>query len=117
MSQTAATLHQFTFTVSNYNYRPLSGRDTQLNNHHTLFMNSLKDHFIKRFFVVKNWLFMPKMKSPLQHLYCLSLVSITQKQSDYKVEQSSFTLIALFSLEIGRCRGRNWLNGNQALSQ
>ena len=53
----------------------------------------------------------------------LSLVSITrqmprpraQKQSDYKVEQSSFTLIALFWLEIGRCRGRNWLNGNQAL--
>ena len=44
----------------------------------------------------------------------------TQKQSDYNVEQSSFTLIALFSLEIGgcrgRCRGRNWLNGNQALS-
>ena len=39
----------------------------------------------------------------------------TQKQSDYKVEQSSLTLIALFSLEIGRCRGRNWLNGNQAL--
>ena len=37
------------------------------------------------------------------------------KQSDYKVEQSSFTLIALFWHEIGRCRGRNWLNGNQAL--
>ena len=34
--------------------------------------------------------------------------------SDYKVEQSSFTLIALFWLEIGRCLGRNWLNGNQA---
>ena len=32
------------------------------------------------------------------------------------VEQSSFILIALFWLEIGRCRGRNWLNGNQALS-
>ena len=32
----------------------------------------------------------------------------TQKQSDYKVEQSSFMLIALFWLEIGRCRGRNW---------
>ena len=41
----------------------------------------------------------------------------TQKQSDYRVEQSSFTPIALFWLEIGRCRGRNWLNGNQALSQ
>ena len=38
----------------------------------------------------------------------------TQKQSDYKVEQSSFTLIALFWLKIGRCRGRNWLYGNQA---
>ena len=37
-----------------------------------------------------------------------------QKQSDYKVEQSSFALIALFYLEIGRCRGRNWFNGNQA---
>ena len=31
------------------------------------------------------------------------------------VEQSSFPLIALFWLKIGRCRGRNWLNGNQAL--
>ena len=41
----------------------------------------------------------------------------TQKQSDYRVEQSSFMLIALFSLKIGRCRGCNWLNGNQALSQ
>ena len=39
----------------------------------------------------------------------------TQKQSDCRVEQSSFTLIALFRLEIGRCRGRNWPNGNQAL--
>ena len=27
------------------------------------------------------------------------------------VEQSSFPLIALFWLKIGRCRGRNWLNG------
>ena len=34
----------------------------------------------------------------------------TQKQSDYKVDKSSFTLIALFWLEIGR----NWLNQNQA---
>ena len=42
--------------------------------------------------------------------------TMTQKQSDYKVEQSSFTLNTLFSLKIGRCRGRNWLNGNQALS-
>ena len=59
MSQKAATLHQFTFTMSNYNYRLLYRRDTQLNNHYTLCMNSLKDHlsgidffFIKRFFVV-----------------------------------------------------------------
>ena len=37
-----------------------------------------------------------------------------KKQSDYVVEQSSFPLIALFWLKIGRCRGRNWLNGNQA---
>ena len=39
----------------------------------------------------------------------------TQKQSDYKVEQSSFALIVLFWLKISCCRGRNWLNGNQAL--
>ena len=38
-----------------------------------------------------------------------------KKQSDYVVEQSSFTVIALFYLKIGRCRGRNWLYGNQAL--
>ena len=30
------------------------------------------------------------------------------------VEKSSFPLIALFWLKIGRCRGRNWLYGNQA---
>ena len=46
--------------------------------------------------------------------YTGNATTTTQKQSDYKVEQSSFTLIALFWLEIGRCRGRNWLNGNQA---
>ena len=45
--------------------------------------------------------------------YTASDTTTTQKQSDYKVEQSSFTLIALFWFEIGRCRGRNWLNGNQ----
>ena len=56
-------------------------------------------------------------------LRLLSLVSITRQmprprhknKSDYKVEQSSFTLIALFWLEIGRCRGCNWLDGNQAI--
>ena len=47
--------------------------------------------------------------------YTTNATTTTQKQSDYKVEQSSFTLIALFLLKIGRCRGRNWLNGNQAL--
>ena len=47
--------------------------------------------------------------------YTANATTTTQKQSDYKVEHSSFTLIALFLLEIGRCRGRNWLNGNQAL--
>ena len=36
--------YQFTFTMSNHNYRSLSRRDTQLNNHYTLYMNSLKDH-------------------------------------------------------------------------
>ena len=57
------------------------------------------------------------------HTYTLKLgfhytgnaTTTTQKQSDYKVEQSSFTLIALFWVEIGGCRGRNWLNGNQGL--
>ena len=38
-----------------------------------------------------------------------------KKQNDYVVEQSSFPLIALFFLKIGRCRGRNWLYGNHAL--
>ena len=47
--------------------------------------------------------------------YTTNATTTTQKQSDYKVEQSSFTPIALFWLEIGRYRGRNWLNGNQAL--
>ena len=47
--------------------------------------------------------------------YTTNATTTAQKQSDYKVEQSSFTLIALFLLEIGRCRGRTWLNGNQAL--
>ena len=37
-----------------------------------------------------------------------------KKQSDYVVGKSSFALIALFGLKIGRCRGRNWLYGNQA---
>ena len=46
--------------------------------------------------------------------YTANATTTTQKQSDCKVEQSSFTLIALFSLKVGRCRGRNWLNGNQA---
>ena len=40
-----------------------------------------------------------------------------KKQSDYVVEQSSFPLTALFWLKISRCRSRNCLNGNQALSQ
>ena len=47
--------------------------------------------------------------------YTSNATTRTQIQSDDKVEQSAFTLIALSSLEIGRCRGRNWLNGNQAL--
>ena len=46
--------------------------------------------------------------------YTANTTTKTQKQSDYNVEQSSFTLIVLFSLEIGRCPGRNWLNRNQA---
>ena len=48
--------------------------------------------------------------------YTANATTTTQKQSDCKVEQSSFTLITLFSLKIGHCRGRgrNWLNGNQA---
>ena len=39
-----SSLHQLTSTVSNYNDRPLSRCDTQLNNLHTLHMNSSKDH-------------------------------------------------------------------------
>ena len=34
--------------------------------------------------------------------YTTNATTTTQKQSDYKVEQSSFTLIALFCPEIGR---------------
>ena len=45
MPQKAATLNQFTFTMSNYNYRTLSRRDTQLSNHYTLHMNSLAVKF------------------------------------------------------------------------
>ena len=58
------------------------------------------------------------IKNQCSSTHSLSLVSITlqmprprQKQSDYKLEQSSFKLIALFC----RCHCRNWLNGNQAL--
>ena len=47
MSQKAATLNQFTFAMSNYNCCSLSGLVTQLNNHYTLYMNSLKDHHEK----------------------------------------------------------------------
>ena len=46
--------------------------------------------------------------------YTANATTTTQKQSDYKVGKSSFTLIALFWLKIGRFRGGNWLNGNQA---
>ena len=46
--------------------------------------------------------------------YTANATTTTQKQSDYKVEQSSFTPIALFQFQVGRCRGRNLLNGNQA---
>ena len=45
--------------------------------------------------------------------YTANGTTTTQKQSDYKVEQSPFILIALFCLEIGLCRGRNWLNGTR----
>ena len=55
-----------------------------------------------------------KKHSPPQFHYTANATTTTQKQRDYKVEQSSFTLIALFSLKTGRCPGRNWLNGNQA---
>ena len=49
--------------------------------------------------------------------YTANATTTTQKQNDYKVEQPSFTLIALFYLKIGGCRGRNWLNGHQALGK
>ena len=41
--------------------------------------------------------------------YTANVTTTTQKQIDYPVEQSFFTLIALVLIEIGRCRGRNWL--------
>ena len=47
--------------------------------------------------------------------YTANAKTTTQRQNDHKVGQSSFTLIASFLLEIGRCRGRSWLYGNQAL--
>ena len=67
-------------------------------------------------FRLKGWQLLKRsvMLKPGFH-YTANATTTTQKQSDYKVEQSSFTLIALFWLKIGRCRGRNWLNGNQAL--
>ena len=46
--------------------------------------------------------------------YTANATTTTQKQRNYKVEKSSVTLISLFLLKIGGCRGRNWLNGNQA---
>ena len=39
--------------------------------------------------------------------YTANATTTTQNQSDYKVEQSSFTLIPLIRFEIGRCGGRN----------
>ena len=36
------------------------------------------------------------------------------KRKRLKVQRSPFTVIALFLLEIGRCRGRDWLDRNQA---
>ena len=47
-------------------------------------------------------------------LYTANATTTTQKPSDFTVEQSSFTLMALFWLKIGRYRGRNWFNENQA---
>ena len=54
MPQKAPTLHQFHITMSNYNYRTLSRSDTQLDNHHTMYMNSLKDHQSKTDFFFQN---------------------------------------------------------------
>ena len=54
------------------------------------------------------WQFTKTSLKPDFH-YTANATTTTQKRSDYKVEQSSFTLIALFWVEIGRCRGRNWL--------
>ena len=36
MSQKAAILRQFTYAMSNYDHRPLSRRDTKLNNYYIL---------------------------------------------------------------------------------
>ena len=55
------------------------------------------------------------IKSDFNYTTNATTTTTTQKQSDYKIEQSSFTPIILFQLEIGHCRGRNWINQNQAL--
>ena len=41
--------------------------------------------------------------------FTASSTTKTQKESSYEVDKSSFTLIVLFWLEIGRYRGRKWL--------
>ena len=66
--------------------------------------------------VRRGWFPLTYVLKPGGFHHTANATTTTQKQSEYKVEQSSFKLIALFGLEIGRCRGRNWLNENQALS-
>ena len=51
------------------------------------------------------WLRLPGQALKPGFHYTVNAMTTTQKQSDCKVEQSSFTLIALFWLEISRCRG------------
>ena len=41
--------------------------------------------------------------------YRSNATTMTQKQSDYKVEQLSFTIVPTTNWS---CRGHNWLNGN-----
>ena len=40
------------------------------------------------------------METQIENHYTTNTTTTTQKQSDYKVEQSSFTLIALFLLKL-----------------
>ena len=64
-------------------------------------------------FIIKSMVFAPDIFLNNQ-LFCLYWED-HQTEKSIEFEQSSFPLIVLFWLKIGRCRGRDWLYGNQAL--